>query len=176
VRPVPISLILIAAASLALAACGSSGSSYSSAPATAPAAGASTSAAVVRSAPSTAVGATVLVDARGMTLYHLTGEQNGRFICTSSACLQVWHPLSAAGAPGGSVASLSTVRRPDGTMQVTYRGWPLYTFAQDQAAGQAKGQGLKDVGTWTAVTVSPAAATQTETTAPVKSGGSRYGY
>lgn len=35
---------------------------------------------------------------------------------------------------------------------MTYKGMPLYTFAEDTAPGQAKGQGIKDVGTWNAVT------------------------
>ncbi|HEX5224861.1 MAG TPA: hypothetical protein VFW29_07010, partial [Solirubrobacteraceae bacterium] len=47
--------------------------------------------------------------------------------------------------------SLGTVKRPDGTTQVTYAGTPLYTFVQDQHAGETKGQGVRDVGTWTAV-------------------------
>ena len=36
---------------------------------------------------------------------------------------------------------------------------PLYTFAQDQQPGDAKGQGLKDVGTWNAVRTGAAATT-----------------
>ena len=149
------------AVSLTLAACGSSSSSSgSSAQTAAPAASTTPSssgagAVVVRSAANPALGATVLVNAQGMTLYSLSGERGGKFICTSSACTQVWHPLSAAaGTPSGSVGSLGTVKRPDGTEQVTYKGVPLYTFAEDQKAGEAKGQGIKDVGTWTAVTVS----------------------
>jgi predicted lipoprotein with Yx(FWY)xxD motif len=103
-----------------------------------------------------------------MTLYSLSGEHNGKFICTSSACVQVWHPVtaSAAGTPSGSVGSLGTVKRPDGTEQVTYKGMPLYTFAADQQPGDAKGQGLKDVGTWTAVTTTGASTTPTTQTAP----------
>jgi predicted lipoprotein with Yx(FWY)xxD motif len=97
-----------------------------------------------------------------MTLYSLSAEQGGKFICTSSSCTQIWHPLSAAGTPSG-VASLGTVMRPDGTQQVTYKGMPLYTFAQDQQPGQVKGQGFKDVGTWSAVTVSSAGATTPST-------------
>ena len=108
--------------------------------------------------------------AQGMTLYHLSGEQKGKFICTSSACLQVWHPLTvtAASTPAGSVA-LATAKRPDGSLQVTYKGAPLYTFAQDQTPGQANGQGLKDVGTWSAVVLVPGGAT---TTTPSGSEGS----
>ena len=34
-------------------------------------------------------------------------------------------------------------------MEVTYNGWPLYTFIGDSSAGQAKGQGLNNFGgTW----------------------------
>jgi predicted lipoprotein with Yx(FWY)xxD motif len=121
-----------------------------------------------------------------MTLYSLSGEGGAKFICTSSACTQVWHPLTGSTA-SASVGSLGTVKRPDGTEQVTYKKMPLYTFAQDRAPGEANGQGIKDVGTWSAVTVStnrsssaPAAApatTHTETTAPESSGGGKsYGY
>jgi predicted lipoprotein with Yx(FWY)xxD motif len=144
---------------------------------------------VVKSAANSTLGATVLVDTQGMTLYSLSGEQGGKFICTSSACTQVWHPLSAAaGTPSGSVGSLGTVKRPDGTEQVTYKGMPLYTFTQDQTPGEAKGQGIKDVGTWTAVTVSaksssaPAAPATTpaepasKSAPPASSGGGGGGY
>jgi len=163
-RPAVKCLVPALAASLALAACGSSSSkpsSSSQAGATPTGATPSSSgegSAVVKSASNATLGATVLVDARGMTLYSLSAERHGKFICTSSACTQVWHPLSASSAatPSGSVGSLGTVKRPDGTEQVTYKGMPLYTFAQDQAPGDVKGQGFKDVGTWGVVTTSHA--------------------
>ena len=180
-------LIPTLVASVVLSACGSSSGSKSTSSASEarPAAsqssgGASTS--LVKTASNPKLGATVLVDARGMTLYHLSAEQNGKFICTSTECLQAWHPLavSAGATPSGSVGSLGTVRRPDGTAQVTYKGMPLYTFAQDNQAGDANGQGIKDVGTWSAVTT-----TATGAPTPPASGGSekqsgggggRYGY
>jgi predicted lipoprotein with Yx(FWY)xxD motif len=183
------------AASLTLAACGTSSNGSGSSSQASTAAAATTAAssgeggAVVKSAANTTLGATVLVDAQGMTLYSLSGEQGGKFICASSACTQVWHPLSAStGTPSGSVGSLGTVKRPDGTEQVTYKGMPLYTFSEDQTAGEAKGQGIKDVGTWTAVTTStkstsaPAAAVPAATPAPAtesessSGGGGGYGY
>jgi predicted lipoprotein with Yx(FWY)xxD motif len=149
------------ATSLLIAACGSSSSSdtTSSAAGTEPAAQTSTSsssAVLVKSASSSR--GTILVDSQGMTLYHLSGEQNGKFICTGTACLGVWHPLIApsSGAPSGEVGSLGTVKRPEGTMQVTYKGTPLYTFTGDQQSGETKGQGIKDVGTWSVVTTSSA--------------------
>jgi predicted lipoprotein with Yx(FWY)xxD motif len=187
-RPALKFLIPALAASLVLAACGSSSKSGSSSQATTtPSTTTSSSgesAAVVKSASNATLHATVLVDAQGMTLYSLSGEQNGKFICTSSACLGVWHPLSASSTatPSGSVGSLGTVKRPDGTEQVTYKGMPLYTFAQDQKPGDAGGQGIKDVGTWTAVTVSATSSsavpstTSTETAPPANSNGGGYGY
>jgi predicted lipoprotein with Yx(FWY)xxD motif len=146
--------------SLLLAACGSSSSNSttSAAAGTQPAAQTSTgsSSPVVKTA-SNSLG-TILVNSQGMTLYHLSGEQNGKFICTSTACLGVWHPLiaSSSGAPSGEVGSLGTVKRPEGTMQVTYKGTPLYTFTGDQQRGETKGQGIKDVGTWSVVTTGSA--------------------
>jgi predicted lipoprotein with Yx(FWY)xxD motif len=135
---------------------------------------------------------TILVNSQGMTLYHLSGEQNGKFICTSSACVGVWHPLiaSSTSAPSGEGVALGTVKRPEGTVQVTYKGTPLYTFTGDQQAGETKGQGIKDVGTWSAVTTgsgsAPAASTGS-TPAPAapstggssessSGGGGGYGY
>jgi predicted lipoprotein with Yx(FWY)xxD motif len=121
----------------------------------------------------------VLANAQGMTLYSLSAERGGKFLCTSASCTQVWHPLSATGGAPSGVASLSTSTRPDGTQQVTYKGMPLYTFAQDQHPGDAKGQGFKDVGTWSAVTVSGAAAPATSgesTHTTSTSTGGRYGY
>jgi predicted lipoprotein with Yx(FWY)xxD motif len=163
-------------ASLLLAACGSSSSSnpYSAATAQPSAQTSASTAVAVKSASSASLG-TVLVDAQGMMLYHLTGEGNGKFICTSSACLSVWHPVAVpAGGTAGSVGSLTVIKRPDGTSQVAYNGEPLYTFASDTSPGEAKGQGLKDVGTWTTVTITPAAQPSTTTTTTSSGYGHSY--
>ena len=171
-----------AAASVLLAACGSSSSSNttSSAASVQPAAQTSSgsSNAVVKTA-SNSLG-TILVNSRGMTLYHLSGEVNGEFICTSAACVGVWHPLIApsSGTPS-SVGSLGTVKRPEGMMQVTYKGTPLYTFSGDKQAGETNGQGIKDVGVWSAVTTGSsgaAAASTSSSSEPEKSSGGGYGY
>jgi predicted lipoprotein with Yx(FWY)xxD motif len=152
-------LIPIVAVSLLVSACGSSSksssstsSSVASQPASTPTAS-SSSAELVKTASNSKIGGTILVDSQGLTLYRLTGESGGKFICTSATCLKNWHPLVATStsAPSGSVPSLGVVKRPDGTEQVTYKGSPLYTFAADTAPGQANGQGIKDVGTWEAI-------------------------
>jgi predicted lipoprotein with Yx(FWY)xxD motif len=100
-------------------------------------------------------GRTILVTSTGMTLYSLSVEKKGKFVCTKSAeCLVIWHPLLV---PKGKTVKgpvkLGTIKRPEGSTQVTYRGHPLYTFAEDKKPGDAKGEGLKDVGTWHSVRV-----------------------
>jgi predicted lipoprotein with Yx(FWY)xxD motif len=97
---------------------------------------------------------TILVNRRGFTLYHLSVERKGHFICTTSACLAAWHPLVVAhGKTPTGAKWLSTVKRPDGRTQVAYKGGPLYTFAEDEKPGDVEGNGFKDVGTWHVVTV-----------------------
>ena len=95
---------------------------------------------------------TVLTNIKGMTLYSLSVEKNGKFICTGS-CTSTWLPLVVAAGtkPKGPVA-LGTIRRPEGKIQVTFKGLPLYTFDGDSRKGDARGEGFKDVGTWHAVT------------------------
>ena len=100
-----------------------------------------------------------------------SAERRGRFICTNSACLSVWHPLVVAKGvkPTGRIP-LGTIRRPDGRMQVTYKGAPLYTFVRDTKPGEMNGEGFKDVGVWQVTTVGAAAA------APKPKSSPGYGY
>lgn len=167
-------------ASVLLSACGSSSSSKTTSTETSAQAATSqsgSSSAVVKTASNTKLGASVLVNAHGMTLYALSAERNGKFICTTSACLAVWHPLTvAAGSTPSGAESLGTVKRPDGSEQVTYKGAPLYTFAQDAAEGDVNGQGIKDVGTWSAVTTGSASASAPGTTTTSTSSSSKYAY
>ena len=95
---------------------------------------------------------TVLTNTKGLTLYTLVGEKNGKFICTGS-CLRFWPPLlvPAGTSPKGPVA-LGTIKRPEGKTQVTFKGAPVYTFSGDSKKGEASGEGIKDVGVWHAVT------------------------
>jgi predicted lipoprotein with Yx(FWY)xxD motif len=90
---------------------------------------------------------TVLVNRSGLTLYALSVERRGRFVCTDSDCLSLWTPLTVRRGtkPRGTVGSLATIRRPDGKTQVTYKGKPLYTFYED-SRGDANGEGVKDLG------------------------------
>lgn len=105
---------------------------------------------VAKEAESAALGKTVLTTLRGRTLYSLSAETGGRFICTG-ACLSAWRPLLVAKTVQATgPAPLSQVERPDGRTQVTYKGRPLYTFSGDSKAGDVNGHGIEDVGIWRA--------------------------
>lgn len=151
-------LLTALAASALLAACGGSKSSSSTSSSSSGTGGSTGSSVAVKPASNAQLKQTILVNSQGMTLYHLSGETSAKFICTSS-CVAVWHPLTvSSGARPSGVASLTVVKRPEGGQQLAYNGMPLYTFAQDKAAGEVNGQGFKDVGTWMAVPVSGSAA------------------
>jgi predicted lipoprotein with Yx(FWY)xxD motif len=102
-------------------------------------------------------GKRVLAAPNGHTLYSLSVEKKGKFVCTqTSGCLVLWKPLLVPS--GGSVVApmnlkLGSIKRPEGGRQVTYRGRPLYTFGEDHGPDKANGEGFKDVGTWHAVAV-----------------------
>jgi predicted lipoprotein with Yx(FWY)xxD motif len=144
-------------AAAAVAACSSSSSSTAAgSPASAPA-GASSPASVTIGMKSIPGVGTVLVNGQGQTLYLLTSEKGGKITCTqANGCTQVWpetllgQGMTAAKAGSGVQPSLlGTVRDATGSLEVTYNGWPVYTFSGDSGPGAAKGQGLVSFGgTW----------------------------
>jgi predicted lipoprotein with Yx(FWY)xxD motif len=89
----------------------------------------------------------VLVDSKGDALYSPDQEANGMILCKGS-CTSIWVPLTLSGVKptgAGDVSSmLGTVHRPDESVQVTYRGKPLYTFAEDTSPGMVTGNGAQD--------------------------------
>lgn len=112
----------------------------------------------------------ILVNPQGMTLYELTSEAGGKIAC-SAGCLAVWPPLlvpagtTAPTAAPGVIGTLGVITRPDGTVQATQNGFPLYTFAHDAAPGDTNGQGIVAFGgTWHVVqnTFLPLSATVVE--------------
>lgn len=90
----------------------------------------------------------ILVDAEGKTLYLFLNDTDGESTCYDD-CEANWPPLVAEGDPvagdGADASKLGTTERTDGTMQVTYDGRPLYSFAADEAAGDLNGQGIGEV-------------------------------
>lgn len=104
-----------------------------------------------------------LVDGEGKSLYMLEADTQGDgteavSTCTD-ACVEEWPVVTATGEPMGGeevdASLLSTIERDDGTMQVTYNGWPLHYYHDDQAPGDTEGQGVHDEwGGWYLVTPS----------------------
>jgi predicted lipoprotein with Yx(FWY)xxD motif len=151
----------LAAAMLAVAACASSSSSTSSsaaAPSSAPAAGASASSSGTTLMARTIGGVQVVTNAAGLTLYWFAPDTSTTSKCTGS-CATYWPPVKGPATAGSGVTgTLGVITRPDGTMQATYDGHPLYTYAADTAPGQNKGNGLNaSGGVWYEMTVSGAA-------------------
>jgi predicted lipoprotein with Yx(FWY)xxD motif len=101
----------------------------------------------------------VLVDQAGAALYASDEEADGKIRCTDG-CLSFWTPVAATGTPTGAddvTGKLDTIKRPDGSKQVTYDGKPLYSFTEDTEPGTVTGDGFKDSFdgqsfTWHAVT------------------------
>jgi predicted lipoprotein with Yx(FWY)xxD motif len=93
----------------------------------------------------------ILVDSEGMTLYYFQKDQkgSGKSKC-EGACAEAWPPLITEGEPeamqGVKAAMLGTIKRDDGTTQVTYAGWPLYTFVEDKKPGEDNGTDSKAFG------------------------------
>jgi predicted lipoprotein with Yx(FWY)xxD motif len=96
----------------------------------------------------------VLDNSKGFTLYHLTTDSSSMTTCTGG-CAQVWPPLVSPNgkvpASPGLMGSFGLLKRPDGTLQVTYNGMPVYRYAGDSGPGQSNGQGIG--GVWFAVKV-----------------------
>ena len=90
-----------------------------------------------------------LVDSMGMTLYVFTKDTPGTSTCYG-ICATYWPPLLTNGMPvagaGVTDSMLGTTTRTDGSVQVTYNGWPLYHFSKDKAAGDTMGEGVQS--TW----------------------------
>ena len=138
-------LVLLAAAAAAavVAACSSSGtpsgtSSGGSAAHTAAAA------AAVGLKTAKIGGVTVLTNAQGFTLYTFAPDTSTTSKC-NGACATNWPPVNP-GTVSGVKGAFATIKRSDGSAQLTFHGHPLYTFVLDKSPGQAKGNGVNAFG------------------------------
>ncbi|MEI7594056.1 MAG: hypothetical protein WCK41_12675 [Actinomycetes bacterium] len=89
---------------------------------------------------------TVLVDGTGHVLYVYRPDGTGPPTCVDS-CATAWPPLVgsaiavATGIPT-KPGQFKLVARPDGTMQLSVNGHPLYRFSGDTKPGDTNGEGL----------------------------------
>ena len=86
--------------------------------------------------------------ANGMTLYQYTKDANNVSNCTG-ACAIAWPPYTVSAtiaasltADPGIAGKIGTIKRADGSLQVTYRSLPLYFFVQDTKPGDTKGEAV----------------------------------
>jgi len=96
----------------------------------------------------------VLTNSHGFTLYGLSDENGGKLACTGK-CLQFWPPalvstsVMKVSLGAGVTGAIGFVTRSATTKQVTFDGYPLYTFVKDTGVGQAHGEGISAFGgTW----------------------------
>jgi predicted lipoprotein with Yx(FWY)xxD motif len=139
----PITLLVAPLSAIAIAACGG-GSRSTASPLKASRSAAATH--TIDTA-STSLG-NILVNARGRTLYLFQSDTATRSTC-SGACAEAWPPLRAQDASAGTGVRPSfvrTIKRSDGSAQVTYNGHPLYRFSGDHNRGDVNGQGSKAFG------------------------------
>jgi predicted lipoprotein with Yx(FWY)xxD motif len=98
----------------------------------------------------TVLGATMLNGAwHVFSLYSLSSDTATSSTC-NGACAVTWPPLLTSGTPGLSnglkASDFGTLKRSDGTLQVTYRGKPLYLYSGESAAPNANGLGFHVLG------------------------------
>jgi predicted lipoprotein with Yx(FWY)xxD motif len=182
-----------------LAACGSSatntnagsaygGSGMSATPASSAMSGGGTTSGMGTSTPSLTIRATkigkVLADAKGDTLYWYSNDtKDSPSTCTGS-CLKQWPIVTgkAVAAPGVKLAGvLGAITDAGGTIQASYNGYPLYTYAGDMAPGDTTGNDAGGVwhvitgSTLTSATSTAAGAATTSSPSPAKTTSGGYG-
>lgn len=96
-----------------------------------------------------------LTDGRMMALYMFTADEQGTddsdpvTNCTEG-CLEAWPPLTIEGEPQVGPAAepdmVGEFERSDGDTQITYNGWPLYYYAEDDEPGDTEGQDVEGGG------------------------------
>ena len=96
------------------------------------------------------LGSILVAGPKQRTVYLFAADKGPMSTC-SSACAEVWPPVTSTGKPkaaaGASAADLGTITRSDGTKQVTYKGHPLYYYAGDGTnGGETSGQGISSFG------------------------------
>lgn len=103
-----------------------------------------------------------LVDRRGFALYLFTHDRSAESTC-NGACAAAWPPYVVAERPSAAARRaharlVGTIRRPDGRLQVTFAGHPLYYYVGDRRPDQVLCQAVAEFGgTWYVVAPSGSA-------------------
>jgi predicted lipoprotein with Yx(FWY)xxD motif len=95
----------------------------------------------------------ILATGGGNTLYDFVPDTPTHSACLNDGCIFQWPPLIRSGpvrvGKGIDPSLVGTLRRPDGSTQLSYGGHPLYTYNLDVTPGMVTGQGVdQDGGPW----------------------------
>ncbi|HEY3651042.1 MAG TPA: hypothetical protein VGL33_23960, partial [Streptosporangiaceae bacterium] len=147
IPPAAARVAAMTAAGLAVAALVLFGLVVAGASSSAPAATATGTGTVLKT--TTIGGTTVLTNAKGFTLYSFAPDTPTASKCYGS-CAVYWPPVTGtAAASPGLPGRIGTIKRTDGSEQLTYNGHPLYTYIADTAPGQARGNNINlNGGVW----------------------------
>jgi predicted lipoprotein with Yx(FWY)xxD motif len=95
----------------------------------------------------------ILATGNGDTLYDFVPDTPTHSACLNDGCVFQWPPLVLHGpvhlGKGLDQSLVGTLKRPDGSTQVSYGGHPLYTYNLDVTPGMVTGQAIdQDGGLW----------------------------
>jgi predicted lipoprotein with Yx(FWY)xxD motif len=95
----------------------------------------------------------IIATGGGNTLYDFAPDTPTHSACLNDGCVFQWPPLIASGpvrlGQGIDPKLVGTLRRPDGSTQISYGGHPLYTYNLDVTPGMVTGQSIdQDGGLW----------------------------
>ena len=89
----------------------------------------------------------ILTDSEGKTLYFFSKDTKDTSECLGG-CVSVWpifYSENLVVDNGLNASDFETITRTDGEIQTTYKGWPLYYFANDNATGDTNGENVNNV-------------------------------
>jgi predicted lipoprotein with Yx(FWY)xxD motif len=86
----------------------------------------------------------VFIGLNGKTLYTFDKDTqgSGKSAC-NGGCAVLWPPLTTTATAGKN--DFTVIKRDDNTSQWAYKGWPLYTYSKDAAAGDKTGDNYLNV-------------------------------
>ncbi|GAA0534300.1 hypothetical protein [Chitinophaga japonensis] len=90
----------------------------------------------------------VMTDSAGNTLYFFSLDAADTSACTGG-CLAAWPVFYVENLRLEDTSlhadDFGTITRADGAKQTTYKGWPLYYYANDNASGDVNGEAVNNV-------------------------------
>lgn len=89
----------------------------------------------------------IITDSEGNTLYFFSRDADGTSACTGG-CTDIWpvfYVENVEQSPELKSADFGVITLASGEKQTTYKGWPLYYFANDVNAGDTNGDKVNDI-------------------------------